>query len=170
MVGLGNVDNTSDANKPVSTATQTALDLKINSTEVDTDLAGGPGISLLYDNSNDLLSIYANNENYVAALGDRSGSTPINYDATTSSIQTLTLSGTAITFTKGTGWPTSSNVSVDTILRITVTSATSITWTIVNDWFNQPPAGALSIGTHLFLLRAIGSSIIEGHYIGNKTN
>jgi hypothetical protein len=28
MVGLGNVDNTSDANKPVSTATQTELDLK----------------------------------------------------------------------------------------------------------------------------------------------
>ena len=28
MVGLGNVDNTSDASKPVSTATQTALDLK----------------------------------------------------------------------------------------------------------------------------------------------
>jgi len=169
-VGLGNVDNTSDANKPVSTATQTALDLKINSTEVDTDLAGGPGISLLYDNSNDLLSIYANNENYITGLGNKSGNLSINYDATTSSIQTLTLNGTAITFTKGTGWPTSSNVSVDTILRITVTSATSITWSIVNDWFNQPPAEALSIGTHLFLLRAIGSSIIEGHYIGNKTN
>jgi hypothetical protein len=30
MVGLGNVDNTSDANKPVSTAGQTALDLKAN--------------------------------------------------------------------------------------------------------------------------------------------
>jgi len=30
MVGLGNVDNTTDANKPVSTATQTALDLKSN--------------------------------------------------------------------------------------------------------------------------------------------
>lgn len=28
MVGLGNVDNTSDANKPISSATQTALDLK----------------------------------------------------------------------------------------------------------------------------------------------
>ena len=28
MVGLGNVDNTTDANKPISTATQTALDLK----------------------------------------------------------------------------------------------------------------------------------------------
>jgi len=31
MVGLGNVDNTSDANKPVSTATQTALDAKLAS-------------------------------------------------------------------------------------------------------------------------------------------
>ena len=30
MVGLGNVDNTSDINKPVSTATQTALNLKAN--------------------------------------------------------------------------------------------------------------------------------------------
>lgn len=29
-VGLGNVDNTSDVNKPISTATQTALDLKAN--------------------------------------------------------------------------------------------------------------------------------------------
>ena len=31
MVGLGNVDNTSDASKPVSTATQTALDAKLAS-------------------------------------------------------------------------------------------------------------------------------------------
>jgi hypothetical protein len=30
MVGLGNVDNTTDASKPVSTSTQTALDLKAN--------------------------------------------------------------------------------------------------------------------------------------------
>ena len=33
-VGLGNVDNTSDANKPVSIATQTALDLKANQTSI----------------------------------------------------------------------------------------------------------------------------------------
>lgn len=33
-VGLGNVDNTSDANKPVSTAQQAALNLKLNSAEV----------------------------------------------------------------------------------------------------------------------------------------
>ena len=33
QVGLGNVDNTSDLNKPVSTATQTALDTKQNTSE-----------------------------------------------------------------------------------------------------------------------------------------
>jgi hypothetical protein len=32
MVGLGNVDNTSDLNKPISTATQTALNLKADTT------------------------------------------------------------------------------------------------------------------------------------------
>lgn len=47
-VGLGNVDNTSDANKPVSTATQTALNLKVDKAgdtmtgtlNVDVTLAG----------------------------------------------------------------------------------------------------------------------------------
>lgn len=35
MVGLPNVDNTSDVNKPISTATQTALDLKANDADLD---------------------------------------------------------------------------------------------------------------------------------------
>jgi hypothetical protein len=39
MVGLANVDNTSDLNKPISTATQTALDLKANTADVNTSLA-----------------------------------------------------------------------------------------------------------------------------------
>jgi hypothetical protein len=39
MVGLGNVDNTTDLLKPVSTATQTALNAKANSTDVTTSLA-----------------------------------------------------------------------------------------------------------------------------------
>lgn len=37
-VGLGNVDNTSDSSKPISTATQNALDLKANKSEVATVL------------------------------------------------------------------------------------------------------------------------------------
>jgi len=39
QVGLGNVDNTSDANKPVSTATQTALDLKADGSDLSTHTA-----------------------------------------------------------------------------------------------------------------------------------
>ena len=39
MVGLDLVDNTSDALKPISTATQAVLDLKANSIDVDTALA-----------------------------------------------------------------------------------------------------------------------------------
>ena len=35
-VGLGNVDNTADSAKPISTATQTALDLKANQSALDT--------------------------------------------------------------------------------------------------------------------------------------
>jgi hypothetical protein len=38
MVGLGNVDNTTDALKPISTATQTALDLKLNISEPAIDI------------------------------------------------------------------------------------------------------------------------------------
>lgn len=39
-VGLGNVDNTSDISKPISTATQTALDLKANLTPVSASQTG----------------------------------------------------------------------------------------------------------------------------------
>jgi hypothetical protein len=39
MVGLGSVDNTSDAAKPISTATQTALDLKVNAADANIALA-----------------------------------------------------------------------------------------------------------------------------------
>ncbi len=47
MVDLGNVDNTSDVNKPVSLATQTALDLKLNRS----DFPGGSTLgNILYWN------------------------------------------------------------------------------------------------------------------------
>ena len=38
QIGLGNVDNTSDANKPVSTATQAELDKKVDNSQVLTDV------------------------------------------------------------------------------------------------------------------------------------
>ena len=47
MVGLGNVDNTSDANKPISTATQTALDGK---QPLDADLTAIAALTATTDN------------------------------------------------------------------------------------------------------------------------
>ena len=44
-IGLGNVDNTSDANKPISTATQTALDAKAASDHVHGDINNDGTIS-----------------------------------------------------------------------------------------------------------------------------
>ena len=38
-LGLGNVDNTADVDKPISTATQAALNLKVNSSDVNNSLA-----------------------------------------------------------------------------------------------------------------------------------
>ena len=136
--------------------------------EISTDLVAGIGIALAYDNVNDDLSISTNGLTPILSRGLLAGTNTINYGADRT-IQTITLDGRATTFTKGTGWPTTS-LSCDVLLKITTTAITSITWTVITDWFNQPPAGALTVGTHLVLLRAIGSTIIEGHYIGNKTN
>jgi hypothetical protein len=60
-IGLGNVDNTSDANKPISTATQTALDLKV-------DKVTGKGLSdenYTLTEKNKLAGIATNANNYV---------------------------------------------------------------------------------------------------------
>jgi hypothetical protein len=65
MVGLGNVDNTSDASKPVSTATQAALDLKANSADitelsqdaVNTALTAGTGITKTYNDSANTITV-----------------------------------------------------------------------------------------------------------------
>lgn len=45
-VGLGNVDNTSDANKPISTATQTALNAKL---DANTAITGATKTKITYD-------------------------------------------------------------------------------------------------------------------------
>ena len=49
MVGLGNVDNTSDANKPVSTAQQTAIDAKVADAINDGTTTVAPSQNAVYD-------------------------------------------------------------------------------------------------------------------------
>lgn len=53
-VGLGNVDNTSDANKPISSATQTALDTKQNTLVSGTNIKTIEGQSILGSGNIDL--------------------------------------------------------------------------------------------------------------------
>jgi hypothetical protein len=98
-------------------------------------------------------------------LGAVSGNVSISYDFD-KQIQTLSLNGTNTSFIEGSGWP--STTSVDVLLEITVSSATSVTWTMVDDFYNPVPA-SLSAGKYLVLLRSIGATI-QGHYIGEKTN
>ena len=65
MVGLSNVDNTTDLNKPISTATQDALNLKANSSDirelaqdaVETALVAGVGLDKTYDDEANTITI-----------------------------------------------------------------------------------------------------------------
>jgi hypothetical protein len=73
MVGLANVDNTSDLDKPISTATQTALDLKANATDVTTALN-------LKANATDVttaLNLKANATDVAAALNLKANATDV---------------------------------------------------------------------------------------------
>ena len=95
-LGLGNIDNTSDINKPVSTAQQTALDLKANLaspnfTGTPSFPSGTTGITqALNDNSTKLATTA-----YVAnALADANGTiTNAVADATTSTKGKILLAG-----------------------------------------------------------------------------
>ena len=60
QVGLGNVDNTSDLNKPISTATQTALDLKADKSTTYTKTETDTLLSAKQDTISDLSTIRSN--------------------------------------------------------------------------------------------------------------
>lgn len=87
-IGLGNVDNTSDINKPISTATQTALDLKV-------DTEAGKGLS-----SNDLTDALVDKIEAVkvASLSGSKDSLNVTMtDGTTSTIDISDVSGVSVT-------------------------------------------------------------------------
>lgn len=76
-VGLGNVDNTSDLSKPISTATQTALNAKENASTVLTSTLTSGSTSLTFSNAaittTSMYDVYA----------DKYGLTPTNISITT---------------------------------------------------------------------------------------
>jgi hypothetical protein len=75
MVGLSNIDNTSDANKPISSATQTALNLKANTSDVTTAL------SALKANTSDVstsLALKANTADVTSALNLKANASDVS--------------------------------------------------------------------------------------------
>jgi hypothetical protein len=98
MVGLGNVDNTTDAGKPVSTATQTALDLKLASATAASTYApiASPTFTGTVSGITKTMVGLGNVEN--TALSTWAGSSSIT---TLGTIATGVWSGTAIATTKG---------------------------------------------------------------------
>ena len=118
-------------------------------------------IQSLIDNS--ISSVY---DTQIYSLGNASGTVSIDY-STDRMIQTFNMNSNPITLTKGTGWPTSS-ISRDVVLQMTCINPASITWSIVgSNWYNQPEV-SLPSGEYMVLLRAMGSGVIQGHYIGQK--
>lgn len=69
-IGLDNVDNTSDVNKPVSTAQQTALDDKASTTALTLGLAGKADASALTSKADLVNGKVPTNQLPAAALGD----------------------------------------------------------------------------------------------------
>jgi hypothetical protein len=86
-VGLGNVDNTSDANKPVSTATQTALDAKLS-------LAGGTMTGRVTLNADPTQSMHAVTKQYVDSVEAGLKAKPSVRAATTTNLSANYSNGT----------------------------------------------------------------------------
>lgn len=57
-IGLGNVDNTSDLDKPISTATQEALDLKANMSDIADTYLTKTNASSIYETKNNASGTY----------------------------------------------------------------------------------------------------------------
>jgi len=155
-LGLGNIDNTSDVNKPVSTAQQAALDLKAN---LASPTFTGPvvlptGATAVTQNLNDNTTKLATTAYVANALADASGSiTNSVADATTGSKGKIMLAGDLG------GTATAPEVlSVGTVTKSQIVAAT----TLVNT--------ATSAGTANTIVARDVNGSFAGNLLGNATN
>ena len=99
-VGLGNVDNTTDLNKPISTATQTALNLKVNISDTASMLT--PYFQDADTTSLNLTSRFNTKQNTLSGTGFvKATGTSITYDNSTY-LTTGTAASTYLPLTGGT--------------------------------------------------------------------
>ena len=97
-VGLGNVDNTSDADKPVSTATQTALSAKANSadfsnvdntSDADKPVSTATQTALNAKADTSAVPTDLNDLSDVTIVGTPAGNQALIYDATAGAFKSL---------------------------------------------------------------------------------
>ena len=127
MVGLGNVDNTSDANKPVSTATQTALDLKVDESLFD---AKGDLLVASADNTPAKLSVGTNGylltANSSATNGVEWAAAPVSLPSQTgNSGEYLTTDGTTASWAAIPVTSAATRTTLGTVLGYTDVSSTN---------------------------------------------
>jgi hypothetical protein len=117
-VGLGNVDNTSDANKPVSTATQTALNLKQDTLVSATNIKTINGSSVLGSGNLDVFALVP-----IQTVTSSATVTPTS----SNQLVVITAQATALTFAVPTGTPAQGQ---PLMIRIKDNgTARAITWT-----------------------------------------
>jgi hypothetical protein len=108
MVGLGNVDNTSDANKPISSATQDALDLKADQEDLDAkaSLSGATFTGPVFLDADPTQALEAVTKQYVDSVEAGLITRPQVRAATTANLANVTYangtSGTGATITSNT--------------------------------------------------------------------
>lgn len=113
MVGLGNVDNTSDANKPVSTATQAALDAKLS-------LAGGTMTGKITLDGDPTQALHATTKQYVDNVTSGILAKPSVKVATTANLTATYDNGTdgagaTLTATSNEAFPTVDGETLSTV-------------------------------------------------------
>lgn len=126
-VALGNVDNTADIDKPISTATQTALDTKASTAVTDAldsrvDILESPGIVVLTDTSTIATDASAGKHFRVTVAGDRTLGAPTNATDGMRKIWEITASVADRTITLATGTAGSFELTTNITSPITITS------------------------------------------------
>ena len=88
-IGLGEVDNTSDLDKPISNATQEALDLKANATEVADTYLTKTNATAIYETKNNASGTYLSKVDALEYYVTKEKMTTDTYDALETEDKTL---------------------------------------------------------------------------------
>jgi len=175
-VGLANVDNTTDANKPISTATQTALNLKANSSDitelaqdaVNTAIVAGVALTKTYDDVANTITVDLDNTAVTAGSYGSSTAIPtftVDAQGRLTAASTSALA-TALSIAGDTGTDTVSLLT-DTV---TVTGGTGITSAVTNNTVTLDIDSTVTTnsGTQTLTNKTLTSPIINGAAVGGS--